>query len=338
MNPCPQAPSAYQLRARPKSCFDPSPFASLLGILLYSTGKLDFEPGTKHSYSNTGFILLAYVIEKVSGEPFGAFLEKRILKPLGLDYTAYEPDPSDARLAHGYASFALSPPEFAEPEAKGWAGAAGALYSTPSDLAKWDLALVEGRGLKPESYRLMTSPRQLISGKISDYGCGLGVRSQEGRLVLRHTGAVSGFAAYNAVIPSTRSAIIMLSNKESALGPLPGQLLALLLKEEPNVPKIARPSAATTVKTIFAALQSGKVNRNQFGADFNHFLSDERIAGAAKRLKRYGTPQKAEIIETHERGGMEVTITRLTFKSGVLNTLMYRQPDGTIEQFFVDEN
>lgn len=134
----------------------------------YAGGKLDFEPGSRYSYSNTGYILLGRVVEIVSGQSFGAFLADRFFKPLGMDRTAYEPDANDPRLAQGYTTFALSDPEAIAPEARGWAGAAGAMYSTPSDLAKWSLALHGGKVLKPDTYALMTAPRKLTSGKISE--------------------------------------------------------------------------------------------------------------------------------------------------------------------------
>ena len=99
----------------------------------YAGAKLDFEPGSKYSYSNTGYILLGRVVEQVSGESFGAFVARRIFKPLGMANTVYEPGPSDSRLAKGYTTFALSEPEEIGPEAKGWIGAAGGIFSTPTD-------------------------------------------------------------------------------------------------------------------------------------------------------------------------------------------------------------
>jgi D-alanyl-D-alanine carboxypeptidase len=304
----------------------------------YAGGKLDFEPGTRYSYSNTGYILLGRVVEKVSGENLGAFLSRRIFKPLGMTQTFYEMESSDRRLATGYVTFALSEPEVIGPEGSGWLRGAGGLYSTPLDLVKWNLALVDGKVLKPESYALMTAPRKLTGGKISEYGCGVSVKIQSGRQVISHNGAVSGFNAYSAVVPSTRSAVIMMCNLEGGLGSLPSQLLGLLLKEQANVPTIAGPAAADTVKAVFAEFQKGKVSRQQFGDEFNHFLTDEKIAGAAKRLKGYGEPKKAEVLTSNERGGMEVTTTRLTFPSGALRVLMYRMPDGKIEQFFVSKD
>jgi CubicO group peptidase (beta-lactamase class C family) len=106
---------------------------------------LDFEPGTRYSYSNTGFVLLGRVVEKVSGKPFGEFLSKRILKKLGMNTTFHEPNVSGKQFARGYINFALSEPEDTAPESKGWISAAGAMYSTPTDMMKWDLALMGGK-------------------------------------------------------------------------------------------------------------------------------------------------------------------------------------------------
>jgi len=304
-------------------------------IRRYAGGKLDFEPGSRWSYSNTGYILLGRIVEKVAGESFGSFLDRRIFKPLHMSLSFYEPDPADPRAARGYTTFALSPPEFSPPEGSGWLGAAGGIYSTPTDLARWNLALMEGKVLKPGSYQVMTTPRTLSSGKLADYGCGLSLRTQGGRQILSHNGAVSGFATWSAMIPSTRSTLIMMSNQDGGLGSIPGEIFALFFQEPSNVPGVEGASAMETAKTLFAQLQEKKVNRARFSEDYSAYLTEDRIAGAAKRLKPFGKPSKAELVSAHERGGLEVSNVRLTFKSGVLRTLMYRRPDGTIEQFFV---
>jgi CubicO group peptidase (beta-lactamase class C family) len=301
----------------------------------YAGGRLDFDPGSKYSYSNTGYILLGRVVEQVTGESFGAFVTRRIFNPLGMTRTVYEPDASDGRLAKGYTTFALSDPEPIAPEGKGWVAAAGGIFSTPTDLAKWDLALMEGKVLKPESHALMTTSRELKDGRISDYGCGLALKSQGGRQVLSHNGAVSGFNASNAMIPSTRSAVVMFCNLEGGLGALPGQVFSLLLKETSIVPAVTGQPALEVIQTLFTSLQNGEMDRRKFSDEFNHFLTAEKIASASARLKPLGRPVKAEILSVNERGGMEVTVGRLTFKFGQFKTLMYRMPDGKVEQFFV---
>lgn len=302
----------------------------------YAGGKLDFEPGSRYSYSNTGFVLLGRVVEKVSGLPYGEFLSRRILQPLGMNHTAHEPEISGKQFARGYTTFALSEPQSVAPEAKGWIGAAGAMYSTPLDLVKWDLALMTGKVLKPESYALMTQPRQLNDGKLTEYGCGIGVRMQNGRQVLSHGGAVAGFVTSSQMIPSTQSALVVMCNQDGGYGTLPADLFSLLLKEsEPGVPVIRGLHAADAARKAFKELQHGKVDRREYSEDFNLYLTQERVAGAARRLRSYGPVQGAEVLNSHERGGMEVTTTRLKFKQGTLKALMYRMPDGQIQQFFV---
>lgn len=140
------------------------------------------------------------------------------------------------------------------------------------------------------------------------------------------------------MILSARSAVIMTCNLDDGLSGWPGQILALLTKDPSSVPAVSAPSAAETAKTVFAQFQSGKVDRKQFAEEFNVFLTAEKLAGATRRLKPYGTPRAAEVTSRNERGGMEVTLTRLTFKSSVLLVQMYRRPDGIIEQFFVSKD
>jgi D-alanyl-D-alanine carboxypeptidase len=309
-------------------------------IRQYAGGKLDFEPGTRWSYSNTGYTILGRIVEKASGEKFGDFLKRRIFDPLEMKHTVFEPAQSFAGLAQGYTSFALSPPEPAQPEGDGWLYSAGGIYSTALDLAKWDLALVEGKVLKPESYQLMTAPRKLANGKLTGYGCGLGVVQRDGYLILSHGGAVNGFAARNVIVPANRSAIIMLSNTDVGGGfaKLYNTVLSLLLQSPSTVPQIRGASAADAARELFHRLQSGDVDRSQLGEEFNIFLDTDKVRGASKRLKAFGKPTTVEVEELRERGGMEVATIRFNFRSGTLKGLMYRSPDGKIQQFFVQND
>ena len=183
----------------------------------------------------------------------------------------------------------------------------------------------------------MTTSRELSNGVVTGYGCGLTVGMQERRTVLSHSGAVSGFNAFNAVIPSTRSAIVLLCNKDGGLGSLPETLLELLLKAESNVPKVAGLPALDTVKKVFAQFQTGTVDRTRFGEEFNLYFSDEKLAATGQRLKALGPLGNAEVLRVRERGGMEVSTSRLSFEKKSLEVLMYRTSDGKIEQFFIDE-
>lgn len=227
------------------------------------------------------------------------------------------------------------------------------------DLAAWDLALIGGKVLKPESFKLMTSPRRLNDGGVSNYGCGLSVGDRAGAAILSHNGAVNGFYALNLVVPSTRSAVILLSNLSSYsdVNVVYNQLATLVLpKVEPTptptpapkpkpavppaktgIPAISGPPAAEQAQAFVRALQQGRVDRKTLGEEFDVFLKDTFIAPAAARLKLYGEPTGATVESIGERGGMEVSTTRLEFKSGVLKVLMYRTPDGRIQQLFIQK-
>ena len=307
----------------------------------YAGGKLDFEPGSQYSYSNTGFVILGRIVEKVSGQPFGKFLAEQILKPLELNHTLYEPDPNQAGIARGYTTFALSGPEAANNEARGWIGSAGAIYSTGSDLAAWDLALITGKVLNPSSFTLMTTPRPLADGRISFYGCGLSISFRPDRKILAHNGAVAGFYALNTCVPSTKSAVVVLSNFDSydAVNAIYSKLMAAILATAaPYIPTISGPTAAEAHKLMLKSLEEGKVDRSLLGGEFSWYLTDEKLRAASLRLKPYGEPAKVDVLSVSERGGMEVSRVRFTFANGILMGQMYRSPDGKIQQFFVSKD
>ncbi|MCK7477375.1 MAG: hypothetical protein M0C28_07730 [Candidatus Moduliflexus flocculans] len=90
-------------------------------------------------------------------------------------------------------------------------------------------------------------------------------------------------------------------------------------------------------RRVLQGPQQGKVDRSGLGEEFSHFLEDGIVPGAAARMKAYGEPLKAEVESIGERGGMEVSTTRLEFASGSLKVLMYRTPDGKIQQHLLPE-
>jgi D-alanyl-D-alanine carboxypeptidase len=320
----------------------------------YAGGPLDFEPGTRWSYSNTGFVLLGRIVEKASGRPLGSFLNEKIFVPLGMAHTAYEPKPDDHRVAPGYTSFALAPLTRALREADGWVGPAGAIYSTAADIARWDIALMEQRVLKPASWALMTRPRVLANGKSSNYGCGLSIATRDGVTVLTHGGAVSGFIARNTFVPQTRSAVVAVINDED--GPLanaiveraltavlPARAASLPVTTGPSaaredrgeIPIVKGPLPAEKAAALFKALQAGKLDRAELADEYSVFVTDAKLLAASRALKPLGPPAGITVRSLAERGGMEVASMRLTFRSSTLDGLMYRSPDGRIQEFLL---
>jgi CubicO group peptidase (beta-lactamase class C family) len=331
-----------------------APIAPDALIARYAGASLDFEPGTRWSYSNTGFVLLGRILEKVSGRPLGSYLRDRIFTPLGMSHTLYEPARDERRVAPGYTSFALTNLTPAAQEGDGWVGPAGAIYSTAADIARWDIALMEGRVLKPASWDLMTRPRLLANGNSSRYGCGLSVGTRDGITVFTHGGAVSGFIARNTFVPQTRSAVVVMINNED--GPLANAIVdhamaAAMPKRAAQLPVTTGPSAAredrgavprvagaepgAQASALFKALQAGTLERSGLGDEYSAFATPAKVRAASRVLKPLGELTGVDVRSVGERGGMEVSSVRLTLGSNALDALMYRSIDGKVQEYLL---
>jgi D-alanyl-D-alanine carboxypeptidase len=306
-------------------------------IAEYATRPLDFEPGTRWSYSNTSFVILGKVVAMVAGEPFARVLETRIFGPLDMRHTRYEPPGVDSSMARGYTSFALGPAMPAAPEGRGWLGAAGGIWSTPADLLAWDLALVGGKVLSPESYRTMTTPRRLADGRTTGYGCGEGVSDRGDAVVLSHSGGVSGFVAWNAIVPASRSAVVLLANSDAVYHALDrlGKTIVGTLIPPGGTPSVSAAVPADAARTFLQGLQAGSVDRSTLGADFDAFLTPDMLRRAQRSLGGLGPIGNVQVTGTYERGGMEVAVLRFPVGAESARGLMYRTPDGRIQELLI---
>lgn len=303
----------------------------------FASRPLDFEPRARYSYSNTGYLLLGQIAEQAGREPFATQLERRLFRPLGLAHTRYEPARGGNGMAEGYTPLGLGDAEPAIPEGEGWIGAAGGIWSTPTDLLAWDLALMDGTVLSPASWTTMTTPRRLADGRTSGYGCGQSIRDRGPALVLQHGGAVSGFGARNAMVPSSRSAVVVMANVDWAGGVLDTIESAVLAKLMPtaDAPRIDGPPARDVALDLLAQIRTGQVNRALLGEEYDAFLTPARLAVMSSSLQDAGEISAVEPGAIRERGGMEVST--LTFKAGqtAASTLMYRTKDGKVQEFLL---
>ncbi|HEX3866704.1 MAG TPA: serine hydrolase domain-containing protein [Gemmatimonadaceae bacterium] len=297
----------------------------------YATRPLDFDPGTRWSYSNTNFAILGAIAEQVSGQSLGALMSEKIFRRLGMTHTSFDPPTNGAAMATGYRSWALAAPTPAQPEGKGWTGAAGAIWSTPTDLLAWDLALVTGKAIGPASYKALTTPRRLKDGRSTGYGCGESITETGAAIMFSHGGAVSGSVTSNAVLPGTRSAVVLLANSETGLGALSNALVAKLLPQT-DLPKIAGLSANDVLTAYLMQLAAGKVDRSTLSDDFNAHLTPALEQAAAASIKSLGGISNVQVVNRAERGGMEVAAFRMTVGKTPANGTMYRSPDGKIQQ------
>jgi CubicO group peptidase (beta-lactamase class C family) len=176
---------------------------------------LDFPPGEKWSYSNSGYVLLGYLIEKVTGASYEKFVRENIFTPLGMKDSGY--DSNSAVIANRAAGYT--------PGKKGMENAgfvnmtipfsAGSLYSTTEDLLKWEQGLFGGKLLSETSLQTMTKPFK------NDYACGLAVHTKDGHATIEHGGGIEGFNTQLTYYPDDKLTVVVLGNVN---GPAPGEI------------------------------------------------------------------------------------------------------------------
>lgn len=154
------------------------------------TRPLDFAPGSRFVYNNTGYHLLAQILEKVSGSEFFAFLDRRIARPLGLRHTG----PGDDKQFHpGLVTGYQAGPRPAMPIANSNLHAGGGMVSTVDELATFMLALQAGKIVSPASVRRMNTSHVLPNGEATGYGLGEWVRTVNGHRLVGHGGYIVNF-------------------------------------------------------------------------------------------------------------------------------------------------
>lgn len=301
---------------------------------LWARKPLDFDPGTRWQYSNTNFVIAGVIAEKASGMPLLDFLHRNIFDPLGMtSVTNTDQEKLGDADATGYMRYALGPLRLSPKEGRGWLFAAGELAMTASDLAKWDISIINQKVLKPSSYKEFETEVRLNNGVGTGYGLGVDVTMESGRRVLRHDGEVSGYTAQNTVFPDDHVAIVVLTNQDAVGAPaqIARDITPLLFAE--TDPETTR--KLEEAKKIFAGLQQGTVDRSLFTDNANHYFSEQALKDFASGLAPLGTP--LEFTETRQqgRGGMLLRVYRVKFAQKTLQAWTYEMPDGKLEQYQV---
>jgi CubicO group peptidase (beta-lactamase class C family) len=213
-----------------KQSFSPRTPAEI--VKLTQDKPLEFPPGTKFKYDNTGYILLGIVIEKVTGKTYEARLREAILDPLGMHDTGY--DSFTAVLPHRAEGYRNDKGKLVRAAYLDMTlpYAAGALYSTVDDLLKWDQALYGDKVVSEASKQKMWTPN------LSDYGYGWSIAKRFGfNQVLEHGGGINGFNTMIMRVPEKKLVAVVLSNVNSgAPGNIASGLIALALGKPVQLP------------------------------------------------------------------------------------------------------
>jgi CubicO group peptidase (beta-lactamase class C family) len=200
---------------------------------------LDFEPGTGWHYSNSGYFLLGAIIEKVSGESYEDFVERRIFAHLGMARSRYG---REAELVPGrVAGYQGAPGSYENAAYLSMTQpyAAGSLLSTVDDLARWDQALGSDELLPAELRELLWTPAPLADGRATGYALGFGVTDYQGHRIVQHGGGINGFVTSMVRIPEAGIFVAVLSNNPAAD---PGALALAAATRVLGKPLAGRPS------------------------------------------------------------------------------------------------
>jgi CubicO group peptidase (beta-lactamase class C family) len=187
---------------------------------------LEFQPGEKWRYSNSGYVLLGYLIEKISGQSYSDFVQQNIFTPLGMKDSGY--DSNSAILPHRAAGYSRTPDG---PANAGFIHmsipfSAGALYSTTEDLLRWEQGLFGGKVLKAASLEKMITPFK------EDYAFGLAVQSVDGHKEIHHGGGIEGFNTELAYYPEDKLVVVVLANLNGQAPPQIARKLAAVAHGE----------------------------------------------------------------------------------------------------------
>lgn len=183
--------------------------------LVANAPALKFTPGSHFAYSNTGYALLALVVERVSGQRFADFLKARLFKPLGMKHTvAFEDGRSVVTdRAYGHRLDSAGTVGRADQSTTSAVLGDGGIYTSIDDLAKWDRAVEKHSLIDAEAQRLAWSPPALPSGAPTEYGFGWFVDRDHGTMRLRHHGETRGFTNGIVKFPEKRLTVIVLTNR-----------------------------------------------------------------------------------------------------------------------------
>jgi CubicO group peptidase (beta-lactamase class C family) len=199
---------------------------------------LEFQPGERYSYSNTGYLLLGAILDRIGGRHYSEVLRERIFEPLGMKSARLIDEA--AIVPHRAAGYRLRDGQVANQE---WVApeqnttADGSLYLSLNDMIAWDRGLRAGRVLSAASWRQVYTPVTLLSGHTYPYGFAWDVTTVDGQEIHAHSGGVPGFATYIVRYLRDDLSLIVLTNLEDADPERIARRVAGVLRDDLRTPE-----------------------------------------------------------------------------------------------------
>ncbi|MFP5393080.1 MAG: serine hydrolase domain-containing protein [Gammaproteobacteria bacterium] len=296
-------------------------------------------PGQVFEYSNVGYHLLGFVVEKVSGQHFAQFLRQRVFTPLGMGTADLISAPAQTGVATGYdwsgirfapASRLAMTPGYMEGE--------GGLRMSARDLAKWDAALLTEQFVTKASLAQMHTPAVLADGSTVPYGFGWGLNDVNGHPYTAHNGGLPGFRAQFERHTGDGLAVIVLTNASEGHPEIIAARVTALVKPELDwitVPD-PRPQVGTLVRSVMDDAMAGKLVVDQrFAPGMAAILSPEMISGLQATLVTLGPIEHFGYID--ETPAADGRVMRYLVRTRFSQLLLHVQvdSDGRLSSFRV---
>jgi CubicO group peptidase (beta-lactamase class C family) len=199
----------------------------------FNNQPFDFAPGEKWLYSNSGYILLGAIIEKVSGISYASFLQQAIFDPLKMANSTYgDRKKLITNRAEGYGKGAEGYTN-AEYLGLNQAYAAGAIVSTVDDMWKWQQALVSNTLISEASFKMATTNYTLNNSKKTGYGYGFLLDELNGSPTIEHSGGIFGYTCNGIYLPNEKTYVIFLTNLSNVDPGTPSTRAAALAINKP---------------------------------------------------------------------------------------------------------
>ena len=196
-----------------------------------------------------------------------------------------------------------------------------------SDLARWDISLMDRSLLKPESYDALYTTTKLKNGADTSYSLGLALWENHGRLGMSHDGGMFGENSVNSLWPSEKTAIAVLTNNGWAkAGEVRNRIANVVL------PPIAIEARA---RAVFSAFQRGVIDRTMFTDNANAFLTPTVLADQKAGLAKLGPVRTFSFQDEYDRGGFHVLNWGIVTSKATLNVTEFRDAGGKVEQFVI---
>lgn len=309
------------------------------GILQrWATAPLDYTPGTRWQYSNTGYVVAGLIAEKVGKAPLMQQLDDTFFKPLNMHPLNID-DTNKPGFAQGHHRYALGPVVAATPPAPGWLWAAGELSMTAADLARWDIARLHRAILPAHDWAEQEAPVILTDGTDTHYGLGVSSGVADGRRYINHGGESVGFLSQNTVYPDSDVAIVVLTNADfgSVTGALTSAIANIVMPHDAP-PDNGQSARTQDAKAALQALITGSWNPTQFTQHAQFYFTPAVRKDYSQSLGALGPITRFEAMgKPRLRGGYVNRNFSIAFGDRTLSLITYAEPGdrGRWEQFIV---